>query len=59
MCAHHRVLDHTLGPAIRSQSVKETFDFPVLPAVVFGGRVTLHAGGTRESYLLLPIIPPK
>jgi predicted acyl esterase len=29
------------------------------PADVFGGRVTLHAGGGRESYLLLPIIPPK
>ncbi len=29
------------------------------PADVFGGRVTLHAGGARESYLLLPIIPPK
>jgi hypothetical protein len=27
------------------------------PPGVFGGRVTLHAGGTRESYLLLPIIP--
>jgi hypothetical protein len=29
------------------------------PADLFGGRVTLHAGGGRESYLLLPIIPPK
>jgi hypothetical protein len=28
------------------------------PADVFGGRVTLHAGGERESWLLLPIIPP-
>jgi hypothetical protein len=27
------------------------------PRDVFGGRVTLHAGGGRESYLLLPIIP--
>ena len=27
------------------------------PAERFGGRVTLHAGGARESYLLLPIIP--
>ena len=27
------------------------------PADVFGGTVTLHAGGARESYLLLPIIP--
>ena len=27
------------------------------PADVFGGRVTLHSGGGRESYLLLPIIP--
>jgi hypothetical protein len=29
------------------------------PPDVFGGRVTLHAGGTRESYLLLPIIPSR
>jgi hypothetical protein len=27
------------------------------PDDVFGGRVTLHAGGAHESYLLLPIIP--
>ncbi len=29
------------------------------PADVFGGKVTLHAGGARRAYLLLPIIPPK
>ena len=29
------------------------------PPAVFGGRTTLHTGGGRESYLLLPIIPPK
>ena len=29
------------------------------PAAVFGGRVTLHTGNARGSYLLLPIIPPK
>jgi len=29
------------------------------PNDVFGGKVTLHAGGGRESYLLLPIIPAK
>lgn len=29
------------------------------PATVFGGRVTLHAGGGCESYLLLPVIPPR
>ncbi|HEU5322347.1 MAG TPA: CocE/NonD family hydrolase C-terminal non-catalytic domain-containing protein, partial [Methylomirabilota bacterium] len=28
------------------------------PPAVFGGRVTLHAGGARASYLLLPVIPP-
>jgi hypothetical protein len=28
------------------------------PKDVFGGTVTLHAGGGRDSYLLLPIIPP-
>jgi uncharacterized protein len=29
------------------------------PPDVFGGRVTLHAGGGRESYVLVPIIPSK
>jgi predicted acyl esterase len=29
------------------------------PKAVFGGTVTLHAGGPQESYLLLPIIPSK
>jgi predicted acyl esterase len=29
------------------------------PAGIYGGRVTVHAGGAHESYLLLPIIPPK
>jgi predicted acyl esterase len=29
------------------------------PAKVFGGRVTLHSGGGRESYLLLPVVPEK
>jgi predicted acyl esterase len=27
------------------------------PQDIFGGKVTLHAGGGRDSYLLLPIIP--
>ena len=29
------------------------------PADVFGGKVTLHAGGEWGAYLLLPIIPVK
>jgi predicted acyl esterase len=29
------------------------------PPAVFDNKVTLHAGGARESYVLLPIIPPK
>jgi len=29
------------------------------PAAVFGGRTTLHAGPGRESYVLVPVIPPK
>jgi len=29
------------------------------PRDKFGGRVTLHAGGRREAYLLLPIIPSR
>jgi hypothetical protein len=27
------------------------------PPGLFGGRVTVHTGQGRESYLLLPIIP--
>ncbi len=29
------------------------------PVAVFGGKVTLHAGGGRDAWLLLPVIPPK
>jgi uncharacterized protein len=29
------------------------------PPAIFHNKVTLHAGGGRESYVLLPIIPPK
>ena len=29
------------------------------PKEVFGGKVTLYAGGGRDAYLLLPVIPPK
>ena len=29
------------------------------PPEVFGGTVTIHTGGARGSYLLLPIIPAK
>ncbi len=29
------------------------------PKEVFGGKVTLHAGGARVAYVLLPVIPPK
>jgi hypothetical protein len=29
------------------------------PASVFGGKVTLHMGPRHESYILLPVIPPK
>ena len=29
------------------------------PAAVFGGRVTIHSGPGRESYILVPVIPPK
>ena len=29
------------------------------PPDIFGGRTTIHAGPGRESYLLLPIVPPK
>jgi uncharacterized protein len=27
------------------------------PAKIFGGKVTLHAGGGKDAYLLLPVIP--
>ncbi len=29
------------------------------PAEIFGGRVTLHSGGDRDSYLMLPVVPAK
>jgi predicted acyl esterase len=29
------------------------------PKKIFSGKVTLHTGGGRDAYLLLPIIPPK
>jgi predicted acyl esterase len=29
------------------------------PKEIFGGRVTLHSGGGRESFLLLPVVPSK
>ena len=29
------------------------------PRKIFGGQVTLHSGGARESYLMLPIVPPR
>jgi uncharacterized protein len=29
------------------------------PAALFGGQTTLHFGGDRQAYLLLPIVPPK
>ena len=29
------------------------------PKEIFGGQTTLHFGGDRQAYLLLPIVPPK
>jgi predicted acyl esterase len=29
------------------------------PAAVFGGMITLHAGSTQQSHILLPIVPAK
>ncbi|HET9904484.1 MAG TPA: CocE/NonD family hydrolase [Xanthobacteraceae bacterium] len=29
------------------------------PLEIFGGRTTIHLGGGRENFVLLPIIPPK
>jgi predicted acyl esterase len=29
------------------------------PAAVFGGKVTIHAGPGRESYVLVPVVPAK
>jgi hypothetical protein len=29
------------------------------PISIYGGRTTLHLGGERENFVLLPIIPPK
>ena len=29
------------------------------PLAIFGGKTTLHLGGGRENFVLLPIIPPR
>ena len=29
------------------------------PVAIYGGKTTLHLGGGRENFLLLPIIPEK
>jgi hypothetical protein len=29
------------------------------PVAIYGGRTTLHLGGGRENFVLLPIIPPR
>jgi len=29
------------------------------PSEIFGGQTTLHFGGDRQAYLLLPVVPPK
>jgi predicted acyl esterase len=29
------------------------------PATIFGGQTTLHFGGDRQAFLLLPLVPPK
>ena len=56
------------GPPTRLSNMKRPMtgcgpfmhDDPIdRPSDVFGGRTTLHFGGGREPYLLLPIIPPK
>ena len=29
------------------------------PVAIYGGKTTIHLGGGRENFVLLPIIPPK
>jgi hypothetical protein len=29
------------------------------PLDIFGGKTTLHLGGSQENFVLLPIIPPR
>jgi len=29
------------------------------PIAIYGGKTTLHLGGGRENFVLLPIIPPR
>jgi len=29
------------------------------PPTIYGGKTTIHLGGDRENYLLLPVIPKK
>jgi len=29
------------------------------PLAIYGGKTTLHLGGGRENFVLLPVIPPR
>jgi len=57
------VLDPTLVTAIDvTAGLKEGGTILInadRPPEIFGKTVTLHCGPSRQSYLLLPIIPPK
>jgi predicted acyl esterase len=56
------------GPGMRLSNFKNELrgcgpflhdDVSDRPAEIFGGEVTIHGDPGRESYLLLPVIPPK
>jgi predicted acyl esterase len=56
------------GPGVRLSNFKNELrgcgpflhdDAGDRPPKIFGGEVTIHCGPGRESYLLLPVIPPK
>jgi uncharacterized protein len=57
---------HSGGAAIKMSNMKQPFtgcgpfvhDVPEMRSPeIFGGRTTLHAGGSREAYVLLPVVP--
>jgi predicted acyl esterase len=59
---------HAGGPAIQMSNMKRPFtgcgpfmhEVPEMrPPEIYGGRTTLHAGGTHEATVLLPFVPPR
>ena len=51
-------LSHFEGSALRGSGIYLHDDPDDRPPEVYGGQVTLHLGGDRDAFVLLPVIPP-